>query len=96
MSILRRLLVVGALLTATGCYNVTYMSKTRMPSAVQHEENLNFFFFGLAGERDVQAGQMCPNGIAKIHNQQTFLDMFLFVITIGIYTPRTVTVTCAQ
>ena len=81
---------------ASGCYNVTYISKTRMPAAVVQEEKMNFFIFGLVGEHDIQAGQRCPTGVAKINTTQTGVNILLTIITLGIYSPRTAKITCAQ
>ena len=39
---------------------------------------------------------MCPAGVAKIHTTETFVDILLTVVTIGIYAPRTAQITCAQ
>jgi hypothetical protein len=96
MSRLRELLAVGALMTLAGCYNVTYIAKTRTPSTMVQEEKMNFFVAGLVGTHDVQAGQKCPTGVAKVKTTQTAVDVLLTVVTIGIYSPRTAQITCAQ
>ncbi len=93
---LRCLLAAGALALSAGCMNVTYVAKSRMPSAVVHEQKLTFFIGGLVGEADVQAGQLCPGGVARVHNKLTFVDGLLTAITLGIYAPRTAEITCAQ
>jgi hypothetical protein len=81
---------------ASGCYNVTYIAKTRMPAAAVHEEKMDFFVFGLVGEHDIQAGQRCPTGVARINTVQTPMNVFLTIITLGIYSPRTAKISCAQ
>ena len=96
MSRLRGLIAIAALATLAGCFNVTYIAKTRMPSAVVHEEKMNFFIVGLVGSHDIQAGQKCPTGVAKVKTTETFVDVLLTVVTLGIYAPRTAQITCAQ
>jgi hypothetical protein len=96
MTRLRTLTAAAALLLTSGCYNVTYMSKTRMPAAVVHEEKMNFFIFGLVGEHDIQAAQICPTGVAKIRTTETGVNVLLTIITLGIYSPRTAQITCAK
>ena len=96
MSRLRGLIAVGALAVLAGCYNVTYIAKSRPPSAVVHEQKLTFFIAGLVGTEEIQAGQLCPNGVAKVHTKNTFVDMLLTVVTLTIYSPRTAEITCAQ
>jgi hypothetical protein len=96
MSKLRKLVAISALTALTGCFNVTYISRTRQPAAAVHDQNLNFFLVGLIGQHDIQAGQICPTGIAKVHSQSTGVDVLLTIVTLGIYSPRTVHITCAQ
>ena len=91
-----RLLVAVALATTAACMNVTYVAKSRQPSAVVHEQKLTFFIGGLVGEQDIQAGQLCPGGVARVHTKHTFVDALLTGITLGIYAPRTAEITCAQ
>jgi hypothetical protein len=85
-----------ALLLASGCHNVTYIAKSRAPSAVQVEEDMNFFFWGLGGTGEVHTEKMCPTGVSKINTREEPLDVFLTIITLGIYSPRTAIVTCAR
>ena len=96
MTRLRGLFAVTALALCAGCFNVTYVAKTRTPSTVVHEEKMNFFLLGIVGEHDVQAGQRCPAGVARVKTTQTFVDVLLAGITLGIYTPRRAEITCAQ
>jgi hypothetical protein len=96
MSRLRGLIAVGALAMLAGCYNVTYIAKSRPPSAVIHEQKLTFFIAGLVGTEEIQAGQLCPSGVAKVHTKNTFVDILLTVVTLTIYSPRTAEITCAQ
>ena len=51
MSRLRGLLPSARSRCSPAAYNVTYIAKTRTPSAVIHEQKLNFFVFGLVGGR---------------------------------------------
>jgi Bor protein len=93
---LRRLMTIGALVMLAGCHNVTYVAKTRTPSEAVHEEKMNFFVVGLVGTHDVQAGDRCPTGVARVKTTQTFVDVMLTIVTVGIYAPRTAQITCAQ
>lgn len=91
------LVSLGATLALSGCYNVTYLAKSKQPSLTKTEHDMNFFLFGLVGTGEVRVDQLCAGrGAAKIKTTQSFLQMFLGVITLGIYTPRSAVVTCAQ
>ena len=79
-----------------GCYKATFI---RDPDAVRGEEHdrwTSFFIFGLVGEQDFDVHEFCPDGrIAEVQTGANFLTGLVSVVTIGIYTPRKVYVTCA-
>ena len=37
----------------------------------------------------------CPNGVAKVETQQSFLNLLANFLTSGLYSPMSITVTCA-
>lgn len=53
------------------------------------------YVFGLvpAGEIDVRS--QCPAGTAKVETEMSVVNWLATVVTIGIYSPRHVTITCA-
>src|SRR5919201_1141467 len=54
------------------------------------------FIFGLVGEQTLDVHQFCPDGrFAEIQTGANFLTGLVSLVTIGIYTPRKVYVTCA-
>jgi hypothetical protein len=53
------------------------------------------FIYGLVPPDDFDASKACPSGISKVETQQSFLNGLVSVLTLGIFTPWTVTVTCA-
>lgn len=88
-------LVLSAFLCA-GCYHqVVQTGATPAPGTAAVTKTANLYFFGLAGA-EVDATVDCPTGVAIIETRQTFLNGLLGVLTLGIYTPRTVTLTCAS
>ena len=96
MQSLRFVFILATAASLAGCYNVTYQARSRSPSAVIREQKNNFYFWGLKGQADVDLAQLCgPVGVAKVKTRQTGMNVFLGVITLGIYTPRTAFVTCA-
>lgn len=91
---MRATLALLALLLSSGCYTVSY--QTRLPpGGPRHEEHAHYFVGGLFGQKTVYLNRLCPQGVARWHNQATFMDGFLSVLTFGIYTPRTIHVECA-
>ena len=51
--------------------------------------------FGLVAAEEINATADCPSGVAIIETEQSFLNGLVGLLTIGIYTPQTVTITCA-
>ncbi len=79
-----------------GCSRLTYRAPHKVQSYRQIEYDLHFFLWGLIGEEHVWAGRDCgAPGVAKIFSRETPLDTVLTLITLGLYAPRTTTVTCA-
>ncbi len=81
-------------LAAAGCYRVAY--ETNLPAGGPiRTQTAPFFLAGLIGTTVVDLEAMCPNGVARWWNEASPLDTVLTYITLGIYTPRTITVMCA-
>jgi hypothetical protein len=49
---------------------------------------------GLVPPDPVETAGKCPNGVAKVETQHSLLNMVANVLTLGISTPMTITVTC--
>ena len=86
-------LVMCAALGA-GCYKVTYQNPLLPPNGVVHDGTSSFFILALVGDERIPAYQMCPGGVSRIQTGQSFVDLLLTVITIGIYTPRSYEIEC--
>ena len=88
------LLTLGALV-ASGCYHATV--ETGKPPAPETIDKpwASSFVFGLVPPGTVESAQKCPNGVAKVETQQTFLNGLVYLLTFGIYSPMAIKVTCA-
>lgn len=93
---MRRLaLVTFAVIALAGCHVVKYDSG-RPPGPRVVKIPLNFYLWGLVGNRVVDLDAACPGGAARWENRATTTDAIIDVITAGIWSPRTVTVECAE
>lgn len=91
-----RLALLIATFLLAGCYHqVVRTGATPAPGDAAVNRTANVFFFGLAGT-EIDARTDCPGGVAVIETQQTFLNGLVSILTLGIYTPRTVTIRCAS
>jgi hypothetical protein len=90
-------LVTGALLLATsGCYKATFYKNASVVKGDEHEEWTDFFVFGTVGSEEIDVKKFCSNGdAAVIRTGGNVGTGVIGILTIGIYTPRKVYVTCA-
>lgn len=80
----------------TGCYVAT-IDTGKSPSAqVIKKPFASGWLFGLIPPSTVKTAAECPNGIAKVETQLSFVNMLVANLTLGIYTPMQITVTCAD
>lgn len=85
-------LTVGAL---AGCYHATI--ETGLPPGTQTLEQpwASAWVFGLVPPKTVETASRCPNGVARVETQLSFLNQVVNIFTLGIYTPMTIEITCA-
>ncbi|MCB0318120.1 MAG: hypothetical protein KDD56_05140 [Bdellovibrionales bacterium] len=90
----KRFLAFLLILILSGCHNVS-MTSGQPGNGHVVETRKHMFAFGLAGgDSEINLSQVCPGGVAKIDDQITFYDAALSIASVGIYTPRTVSVEC--
>ena len=62
-----------------------------------YEQTQNFFFWGLVGESQIPVRSICKDKpVKQMQTQDTFINRLLLGLTIGIYSPRTAKVWCAD
>ncbi|MBN2694138.1 Bor family protein [bacterium] len=59
-----------------------------------YESSESFFIFGIIGESHVYVNQQCPKGVFQVQTRMSFVDGLLGLITVGIYSPKTVRLWC--
>jgi hypothetical protein len=93
---MRRLLPLALLALSTACYHAVVDTGRPMSSKVVMKPWANSFIGGLIPPAPVATKSACPNGVAKVETQMSFLNLIVGGITGGIYTPMTIKVTCAR
>lgn len=90
-------LATGALLlSASGCYKATFYKNPGVVKGEEHERWTDFFVFGTVGSEQVNVKEFCPTGdVAQVRTGGNVGTGLIGALTIGIYTPRKVYVTCA-
>ena len=96
MKRLGRAALVAALLASAGCYKATFIRDPDAVKGAEHDRWLDFWLWGLVNEHDIDVKQFCPDGrVAQVVTGGNFGTGIVSLVTIGIYSPRKVYVTCA-
>ena len=96
---MRRLSLVPALLLAmissAGCYHVIVDTGMQPSDQTISKPWAPSFIDGLVPPSVVETASKCPNGVAKVSSQLSFLNLVVGVVTFGIFTPMQIDVTCS-
>lgn len=95
MKLIRSAAVLAAF-ALTGCYHAVIETGRPAGSEVITQKWANSFIYGLVPPAVVNTASRCPNGVAKVETQHSFLNGLVAAITWGIYTPIQIDVTCAS
>lgn len=85
-----------ALVALTGCYHATIDTGRPVSEKVIDKPWTMSFVYGLVPPAVVSTAQECPNGLAKVETEHTFLNQVVGMVTFGIVTPMHVRVSCAS
>jgi hypothetical protein len=91
----RTALAALAALSLAGCHAVRY-DAGRAESPRRWERTIHFYAWGFKGDGRVDLDAACPEGVASFRSEAGFLGWVAQVLTLGFYSPRKVTVVCAE
>jgi hypothetical protein len=94
-----RHLPVGLLVSASllvGCYHATIETGATPSTTLIENHWASGWVFGLVPPKTVATAAKCPSGVAKVETQLSFVNQLVSFLTIGIYTPMDIVVTCAE
>ena len=78
-----------------GCYHAT-IETGAIPSAdVMEKSFASGWIYGLVPPSTVSTAARCPHGPAKVETKLSFVNQLVGFLTLGIYTPMNIKVTCA-
>ncbi|CAO95753.1 Bor family protein [Erwinia tasmaniensis] len=94
---MKKILVATTLaVLLSGCAQQTFQMKHNQVAAPKQVTTHHFFVSGIGQQKTVDAAAIC-GGAAKVERvevQETFVNVLLRVVTLGIYTPREARVYC--
>jgi hypothetical protein len=90
-------LVIATMAAAlcTGCYHATVETGAAPSTEVIHQAWASGWVYGLVPPKTVEAESRCSNGVSRVETQHSFLNELVAFLTLGIYTPMEIKVTCA-
>ena len=87
--------ILASMLGATGCYKATFVENPQAAkSKPTRDEWTNHYVFGLVGDEEYDTREWCPNGTAAVRTGGNAGTTTLTILTLGIYAPRKVYMTC--
>ena len=95
MSRHNRLLATTALVVCAGCYHATVQTGAAPSTEIIHQTFASGWVYGLVPPKTVDAQSRCQNGVSKVETQHSFVNELVAFLTLGIYTPMEIKVTCA-
>jgi hypothetical protein len=78
-----------------GCFHATIETGATPSSVVVEKSFATGWLFGLVPPSTVATAAKCPNGVAKVETQHSFVNQLVSFLTLNIYTPMNIKVTCA-
>lgn len=94
--VLPALVVIAA--ATTGCSTQTFYINGDGENLPEKELMQPFFVRGIGQTQELNAAEICGGAerVARVEAQQRFIDVFLGVVTWGIFDPRTARVYCTE
>ena len=84
------------LVAALGCYHAMVETGLTPSNQTVEKSFASGWIAGLIPPSTVQTASKCPNGAAKIETQLSFVNQLVAWLTVYIYTPMSIKVTCAE
>lgn len=96
MKIVGIALLVSCLAILSGCYAAKIDTGLPPSSTVIKKTFASCWIYGLVPPSTVETAAKCPNGVAVVETQLSFVNGLVGMLTLGIYTPMQIVVTCAE
>jgi len=96
MSRVLKVVAASLLLALPACYHATIQTGLPASSQVIEKGFASGWIYGLVPPSPVQTMSQYPNGVSKVETQLSFVNQLVNILTLGIYTPMAIKVTCAS
>jgi hypothetical protein len=92
----RWLPAVFLVVSSAACFHQVVTTGRTAGSTVIDKPWVSTWIFGLVAADPIETRQSCPTGVAIVTTETSFMNGLLGALTIGIWTPQHVTITCAS
>ena len=96
MSRLAKAAAICGAIALTACWHATIDTGLAPSTQVIDKAWASSWIIGLVPPSTVATQAQCPHGVSKVETQLSFLNMLVAALTLDIYTPMAIKVTCAQ
>lgn len=86
----------AAAVLLAGCFHATIETGLAPSNQVIEQGFASSWIFGLVPPKTVEAQSKCPHGVSKVETQLSFVNQLVAFLTLDIYTPMNIKVTCAE
>src|SRR5262249_42758095 len=95
-SMIRKLVLLGVVVSlSAGCYHATVVTGATPGSEKIEKDWAASFVAGLVAPDTVESQSQCSAGVARVETVHSFLNSLVGIVTLAIYTPMSIEVTCA-
>src|SRR5688500_13884199 len=95
MRVARAGVLCAALLASSACFRQVVQTGRAPAATVIDRPWTHTWLWGLVPAKPIDVTSQCLSGIATVVTEESFMNGLVHILTIGIYTPRHVTITCA-
>jgi Bor protein len=92
---LRLALVAALALLGSACFHQSVSTGQAPSSTVVEHQFVKTWLWGIIPADTIDVRQKCPSGVAKVETEQSFVNGLVGIVTLGIYSPQHLRVTCA-
>jgi hypothetical protein len=92
----RALTLVTLAVLTSGCYHATINTGRPASTTVIKKPWAAGWIAGLVPPATLETAQQCPSGVSSVETQLTFPNQLVSFLTFSIFTPMSITVTCAR
>jgi hypothetical protein len=84
------------LFLGTACFHQVVQTGRAAGSTVVDKPWVPGWLWGLVANDEIDVRQSCPMGVAVVETEQSFMNGLASAVTLGIFTPQHVRITCAS